>query len=160
MTADQLVGWVFVGCPNEHLRILLRPNATHLWGDARTIEKVAGQPVLFLQTRAEGSAWIGSGVVAGLEERWKAFGVYVRTGRILPRLLRVIVPPEPERLPEPGTWTGGSLGAAPWENRTLAARLGLGDFRLRTPYLEQGRDVRLTAALHPDTARSTYSPLT
>lgn len=140
--ADQLVGWVFVGYPDEHLRTLLRPRAVRFWSDARTIEKVVGQPVLYLQTRDEGSAWIGSGAVVELEERWKAFGVHVETRSVLPRLLRVIAATRQSDI----TRSVLSLGGAPWENRTLATHLGLAEFRSRTPYLEQGRDVRLTAS--------------
>jgi hypothetical protein len=148
MMANQVVGWVFVGYPDEHLRSMLRPGAVRLWEDARTVEKVPGQPVLFLQTRERGAAWVGSGVIRGAEERWKAFGVYVETRTVLPRLLATVAT-DPKGPPEgrvPNVDSIRSLGMAAWENRTLATRLGLVKFRSRTPYLEEGRAVRLTAS--------------
>ena len=148
MMANQLVGWVFIGFPDEHLRPMLRPGTVRLWEDARTVGKSPGQPVLFLQTREQGAAWVGSGLVSGVEERWKAFGVYVETRTVLPRLL-VTVAPSPGHSPNrnpPGAEAVRSRGTAAWENRTLAARLGFGGFRSRTPYLEEERDLRLTAS--------------
>ena len=149
MMANELVGWVFVGYPDEHLRSILRAGTVHLWDDARTMGKVPGQPVLFLQTQEQGAAWIGSGVVHGVEERWKAFGVYVETRTILARMVPAF-PASPED--SPGHHRPVSMesirfqGAAAWENRTLAARVGLVAYRSRTPYLEEGRDVRLTGS--------------
>ena len=147
MMANQIVGWVFVGYPDEHLRAMLRPGTVHLWGDARTMGKATGQPVLYLQTRERGAAWIGSGIVTGVEERWKAFGVYVETRTVLPRLIPTVAA-TPVVAPDGPTNSSGSIrsqGPAAWENRTLAARVGLVDFRTRTPYLEDGRDIRLTS---------------
>lgn len=146
MMANELVGWVFVGYPDEHLRSLLRAGTVHRWGDARTIEKVPGQPVLFLQTRERGAAWVGSGVVLRVEERWKAFGVYVETRTILTRMIPTLtVGPEgpPDGRPA-AVESMRAQGPAAWENRTLAARVGLIEFRSRTPYLGEGRDIRLT----------------
>lgn len=148
MMANQLVGWVFVGHPDEHLRAMLRPGTLRLWDDARTIGKAPGQPVLFLQTRETGSAWIGSGVVRRVEERWKAYGVYVETRTVLARLL-VTIDPGPVGREGRGSEISDSIrsqGMAAWENRTLAARVGFGGFQSRTPYLEEARDVRLTGS--------------
>ena len=148
MMANQVVGWVFAGYPDEHLRAMLRPGTVHLWDDAHTIGKSPGQPVLFLQTRERGAAWVGSGVVLSAEERWKAFGVYVETRTILTRMIPTLTV-GPEGPPNGRAAFVESIraqGPAAWENRTLAARVGLIDFRFRTPYLEEGRDIRLTAA--------------
>jgi hypothetical protein len=148
MMANQVEGWVFVGFPDEHLRSMLRPGSIRLWDDARTIGKLPGQPVLFLQTREHGAAWVGSGVVTGTEERWKAFGVYVETRTVLPRML-VTVALDPDIHPKGRPRTVDSIrsqGMAAWENRTLAARLGFAGFRSRTPFLEEARDLRLTAS--------------
>lgn len=148
MMANQVVGWVFVGYPDEHLRSMVRPGTIRLWDDARTIGKVPGQPVLFLQTRERGAAWIGSGIIHQLEERWKAFGVYVETRTVLAHML-VAVNPEPEGHRDGRSRTVDSVrsqGMAAWENRTLAVRLGFAGFRPRTPYLEERRDIRLTAS--------------
>lgn len=139
---------MFVGFPDEHLRSMLRPGTVRLWEDARTIGKTPGQPVLFLQTRERGAAWVGSGVITGMDERWKAFGVFVETRTVLARML-----PTESRdaagLPTKGPGSADSIrtrGMAAWENRTLAARMGFEGFRSRTPYLEEGRDIRLTAS--------------
>jgi len=145
---QQQGGWVFVGFPDEHLRSILRAGATQLWDDARTIGKAPGQPVFFLQTRERGAAWLGSGIVRQVEERWKAFGVYVETWVVLPRLLPVVAP-ETGAPPPSGHRPADSvrrLGSAAWENRTLAARLGFTEFRSRTPYLEEARDLRLSGS--------------
>jgi hypothetical protein len=148
MMANQLEGWVFVGFPDEHLRSMLRPGTVRLWEDARTIGKAAGQPVLFLQTRERGAAWVGSGVINGVDERWKAFGVYVETRAVLARMMPTETR-DPEGLPKKGAGSADSIrtrGMSAWENRTLAARMGFEGFRSRTPYLEEGRDIRLTAS--------------
>jgi hypothetical protein len=148
MMVNQLEGWVFVGYSDENLLSMVRPGTVRLWDDARTIGKAAGQPVLFLQTQGKAPAWAGSGVVTEVEERWKAFGVYVETRTVLSRLLATVVsnagghPTEDTRQVD----AIRSQGAAAWENRTLAARIGFGGFRARTPYLEEERDIRLTAA--------------
>lgn len=148
MMANQVQGWVFVGFPDEHLRTMLRPGTVRLWDDARTIGKTPGQPVFFLQTRERGAAWVGSGVITGVDERWKAFGVYVETRTLLARML----PTEAggrENSPKAGPPSSDSirsLGMGAWENRTLAARMGFEGFRSRTPYLEEARDIRLTAS--------------
>lgn len=146
--ANQLEGWVFVGFPDEHLPSMLRPGIVRLWDDARTIGKAPGQPVLFLQTQGKAPAWVGFGVVTEVEERWKAFGVYVETRTVLARLLATVAP-DAGGHPTKGTGAVDSIrsqGAAAWENRTLAARIGFGGFRARTPYLEEARDIRLTAS--------------
>ncbi len=148
MMANQLEGWVFVGFPDEDLRSMLRPGAVRLWDDARTIGKTPGQPVLFLQARERGAAWVGSGVITQVEERWKAFGVWVETRIVLARTLPTVAR-GPEAHPKRGTRpldSIGSEGVAAWENRTLAARIGLIKFRSRTPFLDEGRDIRLTAS--------------
>ena len=139
---------MFVGFPDEHLRSMLRPGTVRLWEDARTIGKTPGQPVLFLQTRERGAAWVGSGVITGLDERWKAFGVYVETRTVLARMLQTETRDSEAPL-EKGVGSGDSVrsrGMGAWENRTLAARMGFEGFRSRTPYLEEGRDIRLTAS--------------
>jgi len=141
-------GWVFVGFPDERLRSMLRPGTVRLWDDARTIGKIPGQPVLFLQTMERGAAWVGSGIVAEVEERWKAFGVYVETRTVLARMLAT-VRWEASGSAKPGASAFDSLrsrGVAAWENRALAARIGIVDFRSRTPYLEAERDLRLTVS--------------
>lgn len=146
MIANQVVGWVFVGYPDEHLRSLLRAGTVHLWDDAHTIGKVPGQPVLFLQTREKGAAWVGSGVIRGVEERWKMFGVYVETRTILARMFPTHTA-YPDRQSERHLASVESIrsrGTTAWENRSLAARVGIIDHRSRTPYLEEGRDIRLT----------------
>jgi hypothetical protein len=148
MMTNQFEGWVFLGFPDEHLRSMLRPGTVHLWEDARTIGKIPGQAVLFLQTRERGAAWVGSGVVTGVEERWKAFGVYVETRTVLAHMLTT-VKRNPDSLPDRGDRAVDSIrsrGMAAWENRTLAARIGFGGFRSRTPYLGEERDIRLTAS--------------
>lgn len=148
MMANQLEGWVFVGFPDEHLRWMLKPGSVRLWDDARTIGKTPGQPVLFLQSRDRGAAWVGSGVVSRVEERWQAFGVWVETRVVLARMLPTVAR-DPDGNPKGGTRAFDSIdsqGMAAWENRTLAARIGLVEFRSRTPYLEEGRDIRLTAS--------------
>jgi hypothetical protein len=141
-------GWVFIGFPDEHLRTMLTAGTTRLWEDARTIGKADGQPVLFLQTREQGAAWIGSGVVRRVEERWKAFGVVVETRTVLPRLLPVVAHDggHPSGSAAPIVASIRDRGMAVWENRTLAARLGFAGFRSRTPYLEEARDLRLSAS--------------
>ena len=146
MMTNEVVGWVFVGYPDEHIRQIVRAGEVHLWDDAHTIGKVPGQPVLFLQTRERGAAWVGSGVVSGLEERWRAFGVYVKTRSILTRMIPTLAV-EPEGPPDGRITSVESIraqGPAAWENRTLAARVGIIEHRSRTPYLEEGRDIRLT----------------
>ena len=148
MMANQVEGWVLVGFPDEHLRSMLRPGTVRLWDDARTIGKTPGQPVLFLQTRERGAAWVGSGAITAVDERWKAFGVYVETRILLARML-VTEAGRPDGLPKTGLRSADSIrsqGMAAWENRTLAARMGFEGFRSRTPYLEEGRDIRLTAS--------------
>jgi|GEM_PF-6155958 len=148
MIANQVEGWVFVGFPDEHLRSMLRPGSIRLWDDARTIGKLPGQPVLFLQTREHGAAWVGSGVVTSMEERWKAFGVYVETRTVLARMLGTVAL-DPDIPPKGKPRTVDSIrsqGMAAWENRTLAARVGFAGFRSRTPFLEEQRDLRLTAS--------------
>lgn len=144
--AHHQAGWVFVGFPEEHLRSMLRVGTVRLWDDARTIGKAPGQPVLFLQTRQQGAAWLGSGIVRELEERWKAFGVYVETRTVLPRLLPVVASGASATGPNGNDPTESvrRRGSAAWENRTLAARLGFTEFRTRTPYLEETRDLRLS----------------
>lgn len=87
MMTNQIVGEEFVGYPDEHLRSMLRPGTLHGWGDARPIGKAPGQPVLFLQTRERGAAWVGSGVIRRVAERWKALGLYVETRAVLARPL-------------------------------------------------------------------------
>ncbi|MGP8075173.1 MAG: hypothetical protein ACLP8Y_00285 [Thermoplasmata archaeon] len=148
MMGSHIQGWVFVGFPDEHLRSMLRLGTVRLWDDARTIGKQAGQPVFFLQTRQRGAAWVGAGVVSSVEERWKAFGVYVETRTVLPRMIAAMTG-DPARHPSSGNHAVDSIrsqGMAAWENRTLAARVGLAGFRSRTPYLDETRDLRLTAS--------------
>ena len=148
MMANELVGWVFVGYPDERFRQIVRAGEVHLWDDARTIGKTPGQPILYLQTWKRGAAWVGSGVVIRVEERWKAFGVYVETRSILTRLIPTLAV-EPEGPPDGRITSVESIraqGPAAWENRTLAARVGILEHRTRTPFLEEGRDVPLTAA--------------
>jgi len=148
MMTNQVRGWVFIGFPEEQIRTLLRQGSTHLWDDAHTVGKQSGQPVLFLQTRERGAAWVGAGVITGVEERWKAFGVYVETRTVLARMMPVVA----EGLatgtasPNPAVESVRSRGMAAWENRALASRVGFVGFESRTPFLEEGRDLRLTGA--------------
>jgi len=148
MMANQIQGWVFIGFPDEHLRSLLRVGTTQLWDDAHTAGKQPGQPVLFLQTRERGAAWVGAGSVMGVEERWKAFGVYVETRTVLTRLMPTTArgPVGSPTSPNPAVESIRSRGMTAWENRALAARLGFVGFQSRTPFLEEGRDFRLTAS--------------
>lgn len=91
---------------------------------------------------------MGAGVVGSVEERWKAFGVYVETRTILPRMIAAMTG-DPDRHPTSGNLAVDSIrsqGMAAWENRALAARVGFAGFRSRTPYLEETRDLRLTAS--------------
>jgi len=135
---DQFVGWVFVGYDDEDLGRELRPGRPYHWKDARTRGKEIGQPVLYLQTGGV-PRWVGRGHIAGIEERWKIFGVSVvldhRIDPPLPTLARGPAPPD-----------GGAEITGRWENRTLADRIGIPGHRTHTPYLEEGRDLRLTAA--------------
>lgn len=136
---DQIVGWVFVGDDDEDLRRMLRPNAPFCWRDARTQGKSVGQPVLLLQTGGT-PRWVGRGHIHSLDYRWKIFGVTVM-------LDGWIDPPLVARAPESANPDRGVyLHARHWENRTLASRIGLPGFHSRTPYLEEGRDLRLTRA--------------
>ena len=146
MVSSEEHGWVFVGFPDEHLRSMLRAGTTRLWDDARTIGKQPGQSVLFLQTRERGAAWVGAGVVRGVEERWKAFGVYVETRVVLPRMLVTIAegPDTPATKENRAVDSIRSRGLTAWENRTLAARMGFVGFRSKTPFLEETRDLRLS----------------
>jgi hypothetical protein len=148
MIANQVRGWVFIGFPDEHLRSLLRVGATRLWDDARTIGKQPGQPVLFLQTRARGAGWVGAGIVKGVEERWKSFGVYVETRTVLSRMIAAVArgPTDGPTSPDQAAESIRARGMAAWENRTLATRIGFEGFRSRTPFSEEGRDLRLTAS--------------
>ncbi len=131
--------WVLCGDEDEDLRSILRPGRSHLWSDARLAGKEIGQFVLFLQTGRGPPAWIGSGVIAGIEERWRIFGVWVDCRTLLPRPLVAIA----RSVPDPGVSSRAEVTS--WENRTLATRIGLRGFRMRTPFLEDGRDLRLTA---------------
>jgi len=148
MMANQVRGWVFIGFPDEHLRSLLRAGETRLWDDAHTIGKQPGQAVLFLQTRDQGAAWVGAGVVVGVEERWKNFGVYVETRTVLPRMIATVGKASVDQPASPAHPADSirSRGMAAWENRTLATRLGFAGFQSRTPFLDDGRDTRLTAS--------------
>ncbi len=148
MITNQIEGWVFVGFPDEHLPSLLRAGTTRLWDDARTIGKQPGHPVLFLQTRERGASWVGAGVIAEVEERWKAFGVYVETRTVLARMLPTMTGVSGSHPPSVSSPVDSirSQGMAAWENRTLAARIGLAGFRSRTPFLEGERDLRLTSS--------------
>jgi len=140
--ANQHVGWVFLGYPDERLRSWLRPGRVHLFEDARAIAKEEGAPVLFLQLGARSAHWVGAGTVAGLEERWKMFGVHVRCTRVLSPGLPSVPPARPA---SEGGGPATDLFRVPWENRALASHLGLDGFRSTTPYLDDRRDLRLTA---------------
>lgn len=145
--ADQHTGWVFVGFSDENVRPWLRPGTVRLWDDARTIAKREGEFVLFLQLGRSGARWVGAGRIVGPEARWKAFGVEVRCTRVLaPGLLAV-----PGLLPSKlGSSDENSPARLPpeeaWENRELAAVIGVHRFRARTPFLDAGRDLRLTGS--------------
>ncbi len=134
LLAEHSVGWVFVGYPDERLDRHLVPGRIVHWRDARTMGVEADQPVLFLQLDERSGSWVGSGRIVDVEERWRAFGVRVRCLERLERPLPAVPGPV------------GPEGATTWENRTLAARLGLATFRTRTPFLDEGRVHRLTAA--------------
>ena len=145
VTGTESVGWVIVGDADEDLRGSLRPGEPHLWADARTRGKVRGQPVLFLQSTQDGRAhWVGSGFVLAPEERWKSLGVWIQCVRVRPASQ---VAPGRSTNGAPGPMEDVPLGPMDrWENRSLASRLGVPGFRMRTPYLEDGRDIRVTAA--------------
>ncbi len=132
--------WVLCGDEDEDLRSILRPGRSHLWSDARLTGKEIGQFVLFLQTGRGPPAWIGSGAVAGIAERWKIFGVWVDCRVLLARPLVAIA------RSVPGTGDSSTTEVGSWENRTLATRIGLRGFRMRTPFLEGGCDLRLTSS--------------
>jgi hypothetical protein len=146
MFANRTIGWVFVADSKERLREWVRPGSTRLWDDARSVGKEPGQPVLFLQLLRSGARWEGSGSIVDVEERWKAFGVRVRCNRLLPAGLPAVLRAASDTA---GAVIDGSAGVArpdEWENRNLAALLGLIEFGSRTPFLNEGRDVRLTDA--------------
>jgi len=146
MMPNQLLGWVFVGFPDEDLRSLLRARTIHLWEDARSAGKEPGQPVLFLQAHERGADWVGSGVVKEVEERWKPLGVYVETRTVLTRSLALVASGLGRHLTD-GTRpvdSYRSTASTVWENRALAARIGLPGYRSRTPFLEGERDFRVT----------------
>ncbi len=134
LVADQDAGWVFVTEPDEPLAPWLKVGAERDWGDARTLGRAPGQPVLFLRAGGSGAWWVGSGRVVDVSERWRAFGV--RT-----RCVHRSSPPIPAVPPR----TVSAPGPVAWENRALAARLGLDRFRSRTPYLDASRAMRLTS---------------
>ncbi len=135
---DQFVGWVFVGYDDEELRRDLRLGRPYHWKDARTQGKEIGQLVLYLQTGTP-PRWVGRGHIQEIEERWKIFGVSVV-------LDRWISPPLPARARRPTPASGPVEHVDRWENRTLADRIGVPGHRPHTPFLEEGRDLRLTAA--------------
>ncbi|MHB1435479.1 MAG: hypothetical protein ACYCPN_01575 [Thermoplasmata archaeon] len=135
---DQLVGWVFVGYDDEDLRRELRLGHPYVWRDARTQGKEVGHPVLYLQTGGV-PRWVGAGRIRELDERWKIFGVSVV-------LDRWIAPPLPARARGTVPVPGAVEQAGRWENRTLADRIGIPGHRTHTPFLDEGRDLRLTAA--------------
>ncbi len=135
---DQVVGWVFVGYDDEDLRRELGAGRSYQWKDARTRGKEIGQPVLYLQIGGI-PRWVGRGHIDGIEERWKIFGVSVA-------LDGWIAPPLPTLPGGPPPPDGGAEVTGRWENRTLADRIGIPGYRTHTPYLEEGRDLRLTAA--------------
>lgn len=136
--ADQFVGWVFVGYGDEDLQRELPLGRSYHWKDARTQGKEVGQPVLYLQTGGT-PRWVGRGRIQEIEERWKIFGVSVV-------LDRWILPPLPARARGAAVVQGAAEHVGRWENRTLADRIGIPGHRTHTPYLEEGRDLRLTAA--------------
>ncbi len=125
---------MFVAEPDEPLARWLEVGTERHWGDARTLGMAPGQPVLFLRVGGSGAWWVGSGTVVDVGERWRAFGV--RT-----RCVRRSSPPLPAVPPD----TVSPTGSVAWENRALAARLGIGRFRSRTPYLDASRAMRLTS---------------
>ncbi len=145
MFAEHPSGWVFLGFPDEALRRWLRAGTVRLWSDARSISKVEGQSVLFLQLGKAGAHWEGAGRIEAPEERWRQFGVRVRCTQLLPHPL----PAVPATVSEP-TATGNPSREPRipsedlWENRALASLVGLHRFRSRTPYLEDSRDLRLS----------------
>jgi hypothetical protein len=111
-----------------------------LWDEARSIAKEPGQPVLFLQTGPGGATWEGCGRVVECEERWKAFGVYVRCTRLFDRSL-----PALPRRPRGPAGSARVPNSEVWDNPSLPDRIGLNGYRLRTPFLDEGRDVRVTS---------------
>lgn len=128
------------------MREWLRPGSVRLWEDARTISKEPGAPVLYLQLGERGPRWEGAGRVVEVEERWKSFGVYVRCTKVLPRGIHA-VPRIPDPAASKGTPARTSYPAEEaWENRSLASLLGLHRFQTRTPFLDEGRDLRLTGS--------------
>ncbi len=145
MLSNHQVGWVFVAYPDERMRTLLRAGRESKWSDARTTAMEPGQPVLFLQLGDGSPTWAGAGRVVGVEERWRMFGVRTQCLTKLARPL-VAVPARSPGASAAGRATEHLDNAALWENRSLAERVGLHRFRSRTPYLEEGRVLRLTAA--------------
>ena len=136
-------GWVFCADPDDDVRKWLRPGVQHLWESARSVGKEAGQHVLFLLENPRSSAWLGSGEIVELEERWKMFGVVVECKKRLPHPLPSL-PTLQERAGRPEATNLIKAGASPWENRDLATRIGLSGFRSRTPSAEWAADLLLS----------------
>ena len=145
MLADHQVGWVLVAYPDERFGSRLRAGRDSNWSDARTTSMEPGQPVLFLQLGPPSPRWAGVGRIVGVQERWRMFGVVVRClERFAPPL--PAVPGRNPRATAVARSLADELDNAPvWENRTLAEVLGLHRSPYRTPYLGEGRVVRVTA---------------
>ncbi len=134
---ERTVGWVIRAGSGEPVTPWLRPGVPYDWKDARLLGKEPGQPVLFFRRDRGRSRWTGWGHVQALAERWRSFGVRTVCARPFDPPLDVIGAPLEER--------NRSAPEVLWENRALAATLGILRFRDRTPYREVGaRDFRLT----------------
>lgn len=145
MSAVPAEGWVFSADLDEDVRSWLRVGGRHLWGGARSLGKERQQPVLFLRAGPPRARWLGSGVVLEPEERWKAFGVWVECRRVLKRPLPAL-PEKHGSSDRPEVAEILRAGAPAWENRALAAKIGLAGFRFTTPYLDDDEDLRVSAS--------------
>ncbi len=133
------IAWVFQAFEDENAAATLRPGGVRLWDDARSRGKIAGQPVLYLQSHPRSPRWVGWGRIVAPGERWRVLGVSVRCEEVVREGLPVVAR-------EVGADRRAGEGAHEWEFRELGEALGLGSHRERTPFLDNGaRDLRLGA---------------
>jgi hypothetical protein len=136
------VGWVIQGFADERIETTLSAGRPVHLDDARVQGKIAGQPVLFLQTGRPRPRWVAWGTVVGGDERWRQFGLDILCRGLLRPGLPVV-----EASGDAPTSATAPAGARAhvWEHPELGRALGLEASRPRTPYLETGaRDLRLS----------------